>query len=460
MNGLWSNEPMTETEAHNQTEKPDARPDAGLAARQSAHRLIAAVLNHRRALDEAFAEEATQGPLAALAPADRGFARAIASATIRHLGEIDLIIKHLLTKKLPPRAGLTQTILRAAITEILFLDVKPHAAVDLAVEAASRDTDAQHFKSLVNALLRRLLREGDSARQGIDAERAALPTWLWRSWIGTYGEIKTREIIRAQFAEPPLDLSVRDESRLEEWATRLNAKILPTGSLRLEASGRVESLDGFDEGAWWVQDAAAALPPRLLGDVRGRDVLDLCAAPGGKTMWLAAQGAHVTAVDRSAPRLERLRQNLDRLSLNAEIITDDAATFATDRKWDFILLDAPCTATGTARRHPDVLQLKTATDRTRLAALQTRLLAHAAELLNVGGTLVYCTCSLEREEGPAQIDSFLATHPDFIRMEIKPEEIGGLSEAITAAGDLRTLPCHLGSDGGLDGFFAGRIKKR
>ena len=451
---------MTETENQTEGEKPETRPDAGLAARQGAHRLINAVLRHKRALDEAFADEATQGPLASLAPADRGFARAIAAATLRHLGEIDLIIKRLLSKKLPPRAGLTQTILRAAIAEILFLNVKPHAAVDLAVEAASRDNDAQHFKSLVNALLRRLLREGEALREGIDGERAALPAWLWRSWIGTYGEIKTREIIRAQFIEPPLDISVKDETRLEEWADRLGATILPTGTLRLNASGRVENLEGFDESAWWVQDAAAALPTRLLGNVKGRDVLDLCAAPGGKTMWLAAQGANVTAVDRSAPRLERLKQNLARLSLTAEVVTGDAATFATARKWDFILLDAPCTATGTARRHPDVLQLKTAADRDRLALLQARLLDHCAELLGPGGTLVYCTCSLEREEGPAQIEKFLANHPDFIRIEIKPEEIGGLVEAITPAGDLRTLPCHLADQGGLDGFFAARIKKR
>ena len=450
---------MTEIENDNQGDKPDARPDAGLAARQGAHRLIDAVLRQKRALDEAFADEATQGPLARLAPADRGFARAIAATTLRHLGEIDLIIKRLLSKKLPPRAGLTQTILRAAMAEILFLDVKPHAAVDLAVEAAARDNDAQHFKSLVNALLRRLLREGDALREGIDGERAALPAWLWKSWIGTYGEIKTREIIRAQFVEPPLDLSVKEEARLEEWATRLGATILPTGTLRLNASGRVENLEGFDEGAWWIQDAAAALPARLLGDVKGRDVLDLCAAPGGKTMWLAAHGANVTAVDRSAPRLERLKQNLARLSLTAEIVTGDAATFDAGRQWDFILLDAPCTATGTARRHPDVLQLKTAADRDRLAALQTRLLDHCAELLKAGGTLVYCTCSLEPQEGPVQIEKFLTAHPEFIRIEIKSDEVGGLSELITPKGDLRTLPCHLSDRGGLDGFYTARLRK-
>ncbi len=431
--------------------------EPGLAARQGAHRLVAAVLVQKRALDETFAEETSRGGLSQAAGPDRGFARAIAATTLRHLGEIDLIIKRLLDKKLPKSAGLTQTILRTAIAEILFLDVKPHAAVDLAVEAASRDADARHFKSLVNALLRRLLREEATLREGIDAERAALAPWLWKSWIGIYGEIKTRAIIRAQFKEPPLDLTVKHEADTSLWAEKLGATRLPTGALRLTSAGRIENLEGFEEGAWWVQDAAAALPARLLGDVNGRDVLDLCAAPGGKTAWLAAHGANVTALDRSAPRLQRLTQNLTRLDLKAEVVTADATSYAPGRQWDLILLDAPCTATGTARRHPDVLHLKTAADRDRLALLQARLLVCASELLAPGGTLVYCTCSLEPEEGPKQIEAFLSAHPDFARAPVTPAEIGGLTEAITPAGDLRTLPSHLADEGGLDGFYAARL---
>lgn len=433
--------------------------DAGLAARQGAHRLIAAVLTQKRALDEAFAQDAARGILARLAPADRGFARAIATTTLRHVGALDLIIKKLLDKKLPPRAGITQTILRAALAEIFFMGVKPHAAVDLAVEAAAHDDDALHFKSLVNAILRRALRETDTLRDGVDGERAALQQWMWRSWIGTYGEIKTREIIRAQMNEAPLDLSVKDPASLEDWATRLGAKILPTGSLRLHTSGRIEQLEGFDEGQWWVQDAAAALPASLLGDVAGKDVLDLCAAPGGKTLWLASRGANVTSLDRSGPRLERLTQNLERLSLRSEIIVEDATKFEPGRTWEKILLDAPCTATGTARRHPDVLLLKSAADRDRLADLQARLLAHSATLLAVGGTLIFCTCSLEPEEGPKQIDAFLGLHPQFARVAITASEIGGLDEAITKSGDMRTLPCHWVDEGGLDGFYAARLTR-
>ena len=442
------------------SENEPKAPDAGLAARQGAHRLIAAVLTQKRALDEAFADEATRGGLTRLEPADRGFARAIATTTIRHVGEIDLIIKRLLEKKLPPRAGITQTILRAALAELFFLDVKPHAVVDLAVEAASRDDDAMHFKSLVNAILRRALRERETVRDGIDGARAALQPWLWKSWIGIYGEIKTREIIAAQFDEPPLDLSLKDESARDAWAAKLNATVLPTGSLRLSQSGRIEALEGFDEGAWWVQDAAAALPVKLLGDVQGRDVLDLCAAPGGKTLSLASRGANVTALDRSAPRLERLTQNLERLSLKADIIVEDATKFEPARTWDFILLDAPCTATGTARRHPDVLLLKSAADRDRLALLQARLLEKSAALLNVGGTLIYCTCSLEPQEGPEQVDTFLEHHREFERVAITAGEVGGLSEAITQAGDLRTLPCHWREAGGLDGFYAARLRRK
>ncbi len=324
------------------TDAPAATPpksdDAGLAARQSAHRLIAAVLTQKRALDEAFAQETSRGPLSKLAPADSGFARAIATETLRHVGALDLIIKRLLDKKLPPRAGITQTILRSALAEIFYMGVKPHAAVDLAVEAAAHDSDALHFKSLVNALLRRALREADTLREGIDGERAALQPWMWRSWIGLYGEIKTREIIRSQMNQPPLDLSVKDPATLDDWAARLGATKLPSGSLRLNTAGRIEQLEGFDEGAWWVQDAAAALPAQLLGDVKDRDVLDLCAAPGGKTLWLASRGAHVTSLDRAVPRLERLTQNLERLSLRAEIIVEDALKFEPGRTWDKILL--------------------------------------------------------------------------------------------------------------------------
>jgi 16S rRNA (cytosine967-C5)-methyltransferase len=432
----------------------------GLGARQGAAALIGDVLTSRRPLDEAFAAEAAGGSLAGAAPRDRAFARAIAATVMRRLGTIDHLIDAMLDKELPKRAGPTRDILRAGTAELLFLRVPAHAAVAMNVETADRDATAKHYKALVNAVLRRLTREGDAMLAALDTERLDTPDWLWQSWTTAYGEETTRRIVRAHYENPPLDLSLKDETASRDWAETLGAAILPTGTLRLEEAGRVEELPGFDAGAWWVQDAAAALPSKLLGAVSGREVLDLCAAPGGKTAALCAAGAQVTALDRSKPRLERLEENLARLGLSAKTVVADAAGWSPGRQWDFILLDAPCSATGTARRHPDVLHLKSPADRDKLAGLQARLLDNTAKLLSSGGTLVYCTCSLEREEGETQIASFLARHADFARKPVTPEDTGGIGEIVTGEGDLRSLPCHLGIEGGMDGFFAARLTRR
>ncbi|MBX3493303.1 MAG: MFS transporter [Parvibaculum sp.] len=429
----------------------------GLAARRGAAELLGAVLTRRRPLDEAIAAEMATGHLAAASSRDRAFARLIAATTLRRLGTIDHVLTQMLDRELPKRAGPTQNILRAGAAEILFLSVAAHAAVDSGVEAAAHDSAARHFKSLVNAVLRRLAREGKEILDTLDAERLDTPDWLWENWVRTYGETTARAIIRAHYADPPLDISVKRADEHERWAAELNAEILAAGTLRLKGAGRIEALPGFAEGAWWVQDAAAALPAKLLGDVTGREVLDLCAAPGGKTAALAAAGARVTALDRSGPRLERLKDNLTRLGLEAETIVADAGAFAPGRTWERVLLDAPCTATGTARRHPDVLHLKSPADRDKLARLQTKLLAHAATLVAPGGMLVYCTCSLEPEEGVARIEEFLDTHTGFRREPARAVELGNIDGIVTAAGDLRSLPCHLGDQGGMDGFYAARL---
>tara|TARA_R110002110_G_scaffold4877_6_gene24685 strand:+ start:743 stop:2077 length:1335 start_codon:yes stop_codon:yes gene_type:complete len=434
--------------------------EPGLAARAGAAALLNAVLKERRAFDDALASEIADGHLRSAEPRDRAFARAIAATALRRLGTIDRIVAGLIDKALPRRAGITLDILRAGAAEILFLRVAAHAAVGMNVEAAGRDPAARHYKALVNAVLRRLTREGDGMLDGLDTERLDTPDWLWESWCAAYGEATARAMTRAHYADPPLDITVKDEAMRATWAAALSAMVLPTGTLRLEDAGRVDELPGFSQGAWWVQDAAAAIPARLFGDVGGKDVLDLCAAPGGKTAELAALGAHVTALDRSRPRLERLRENLARLGLKAETVVADASTFAPGRQWEAVLLDAPCTSTGTARRHPDVLRLKSPADRDKLAALQTRLLSHAATLTAPGGTLVYCTCSLEPEEGIHQVNAFLAANPDFHRVPIGPGETGGLTEIVTPDGDLRSLPCHLAASGGLDGFYAARLKRR
>lgn len=432
----------------------------GLGVRQGAAALIGEVLTSRHPLDEAFAAEAAAGTLARIAPRDRAFARAIAATVMRRLGTIDHLIDAMLDKELPKRAGPTRDILRAGAAELLFLRVPAHAAVAMNVEMADRNATAKHYKALVNAVLRRLTREGDAMLAALDTERLDTPDWLWESWTAAYGEETTRRIIRAHYENPPLDLSLKDEKASGEWMDALGAALLPTGTLRLEEAGRVEELPGFADGAWWVQDAAAALPVKLLGPVAGRDVLDLCAAPGGKTAALAAAGANVTALDRSKPRLERLNQNLARLGLSARTVAADAASWSPGRQWELILLDAPCSATGTIRRHPDVPHLKSPADRDKLAVLQARLLDNTAGLLAPGGTLVYCTCSLEPEEGERQIEAFLARHPDFARKPIAPADVGGIGEIITGEGDLRSLPCHLGIEGGMDGFFAARLTRR
>jgi 16S rRNA (cytosine967-C5)-methyltransferase len=262
--------------------------------------------------------------------------------------------------------------------------------------------------------------------------------------------------------EPSLDLTVKSDAA--QWANRLHGEVLPTGSVRTVLHGAVTMLPGFTEGQWWVQDAAAALPARLFGDIKGKSIADLCAAPGGKTAQLAHAGAHVTAVDRSPARVARLRENLARLSLQAETVVADAAEWAGPAEgFDGILIDAPCTSTGTIRRHPDVAWLRQEADIAALTALQQRLLRKSVALLKPGGTLVYCTCSLEPEEGEHAIAALLAAEPALRRLPIEASEVSGLSEIITAEGDLRTLPSHLPNAdpklGGLDGFFAARLVK-
>jgi len=439
------------------TAGPDA---AGLGARRAAQQAVAALIGQERppALDEALAQAIRSE---ALAPADAGLARAIAVATFRRYGMIRAALAARLERGLPVAKPQLTALLATATAQILDLAVPDHAAVDLAVRLAKADSRTVHLAGLVNAVLRRIARERDAILSGADALATNTPDWLARRWHAAYGPERAGAIAQAHLAGAAIDLTLRGEPG--DWAERLGAVTLPTGSLRLPENGpAIPELPGFQEGAWWVQDAAAAIPARLLAPGPGTRVLDLCAAPGGKTMQLAAAGAHVTAIDRSAPRLERLRENVARLSLAVEIAVADALTLE-GRDHDAVLLDAPCSATGTIRRHPDVAWTKAETDIARLAALQTRLLDHAAGLVRPGGRLVYCTCSLEPEEGEAQVAAFLARDARFVRVPVRPEEVGGATALIDANGDLRTLPCHLpevpGARGGLDGFFASRLQR-
>ncbi len=420
-------------------------------ARSVAIDLIGTVLRRKRPLDEAIEEN---GEMAALPARDRAFARLLVAMVLRRLGQIDALIAHCLNTPLPPRAAPVHDMLRLGIAQLLFLRTPPHAAVATSVDLAEVRGFVSH-KGLVNAVLRRLSQEGAALAAEQDAPRLNTPQWLWRAWSEAYGEATTRQIALAHLKEAPLDLTVHGD--VEHWRQALDAILLPTGTLRRSAGGAITSLPGYNEGAWWVQDAAAALPARLFPDVAGQRVIDLCAAPGGKTAQLAAAGARVTAIDRSPRRVERLHANLARLALNAECLVADASVWRPPEPARFVLLDAPCTATGAIRRHPDVPHLKSGDDVAQLAAVQERLLASSVEMLAPGGMLVFCVCSLEPQEGVQQVTRLLSRGLPLKRQRVDAAEIGGLAECVTADGDLRTLPCHLAALDGLDGFYAAQL---
>jgi 16S rRNA (cytosine967-C5)-methyltransferase len=422
-------------------------------ARHVALELIAAVLRRKRPLDDAIDDNPAMHHLAGR---DRAFTRLLVATVLRRLGQIDALIVDCLKVPLPTRAAAVQDILRVGVAQLLFLRTPPHAAVATSVDLA-QNSGFVSYKGLVNAVLRRLSIEGAERAGEQDAARLNTPDWLWQSWTCTYGEPMARAIATAHLKEAPLDLTLRDDA--ETWRVMLDGVVLPTGTLRRAAGGALTALPGYAEGAWWVQDAAAALPARLFGDIAGRKVVDLCAAPGGKTAQLAMAGARVTAVDRSSRRLERLVSNLQRLDLRVEAVGADALTWRPPLPVEAVLLDAPCSTTGAIRRHPDVPHLKSRQDVARLATVQDNLLRAAIDMLKPGGTLVYCTCSLEPEEGPERVDSLLFTGAPIERREIEPCEIGAKPEWITPWGDLRTLPCHFGEYDGIDGFFCARLVK-
>lgn len=429
----------------------------GLVARQAGVWLLQSVLRRNLGLDEALSAAFAAAPFDALSPRDRAFARLIAATTLRRMGQIDAVLRQFQTRRLPPRSGPAQGILRTAAAQILFLGTAAHAVVSNAVEMADRDSGARHYKGMINAVLRKVASSGPALLAAQDAAQLNTPEWLRESWRIAYDSETAQAIAAAHLNEPPLDISVRSDAA--EWAERLGAQMLPTGSLRRETGGRIEDLPGFAEGEWWVQDAAASLPARLLGDVAGQQVIDLCAAPGGKTLQLAARGAIVTAIDRSATRMRRVRENLARTKLSAACVTADATQWRPPAPVSYVLLDAPCSATGTIRRHPDIAWRKTQQQIDGLVDLQDRLLAAASDMLAPGGILVFCTCSLQPEEGAERIEAFLAKGAPFARVPVRAEEIGGLAGLITPPGELRTLPYHLREQGGMDGFYAARLRR-
>jgi 16S rRNA (cytosine967-C5)-methyltransferase len=425
-----------------------------MGARAAAHEALGETLRRRRplepALDAAIAARA-------LMERDAGFARAIANEAMRRFGQLEDIVRRFVPRAPPPhRAGPTLEILYAGACELLFLDVPAHAAVDGANRLAADDAKAVHFKPLINAALRRIAREGHALVNEQDGERLNTPDWMWTRWCETYGEENARAIARVHARNPPLDIVGRHPS---DDLRKLAAEDLPGGVLRLGKAGNVTALPGFAEGAFWVQDFAATLPVRLFGDVRGRRVIDLCAAPGGKTAQLAFAGADVVSVDNSPDRVARLRENLFRLKLESNFVTVDIRDFAPKTPADCVLLDAPCTSTGTIRRHPELPWIRSAADIAMNVENAGALLDAAASMVAVSGTLVFAVCSLEPEEGAGQVVHFLCKHDEFERRPIAPSELFGLRELISEEGDLRTLPCHLAESGGMDGFYAARLKR-
>ena len=419
--------------------------DPALLARAAALKMLGAALSGRGGLDEGL----SAGPAGRLTPVDRAFARALVMATLRRLGPIDRMLDPRLKREPPP--GI-RDLLRLGVAQLFYLDVPDFAAVDTTVALAP-----ERLRGLVNAVLRGQLRDGVKP---VDPEDLA-PAWLFARWRAAYGADAAAAIAAKIAEEPATDLTPR-RALDPAMVADLEAQVLPGGSLRTAKRGDIASWSGFADGDWWVQDAAAALPARLLEAAPGQTVLDMCAAPGGKAFQLAAVGARVTALDRSASRLRRVDAGLLRLGLTAEVLTVDAADWADERVFDGVLLDAPCSATGTFRRHPDVLWNVKPGDIAALTGVQSALLTSAARRVAPGGRLVYSVCSLEPEEGEAQVRAFLSSRGDFVVHPISPGEHGAPTESLATNGVLRVLPHHGAPDGivgGLDGFFIARFRR-
>ncbi|ESZ58573.1 MFS transporter [Mesorhizobium sp. L103C120A0] len=435
---------------------------AGLAARKAAARLLAAVIDAKTPLDGLTDHENGHPQYKVLDLRDRGLVRAILVTALRYRMTIAGLLARRLEKPLPPNATALSHILHVAAAQILFLDIPDSAAVDLAVTHAKSDPRTQRFSGLVNGVLRTLARAKETELPAALAATDEAPKWFSDRLKAAYGAEMTRQILAAHRVEAPVDFTVKADPEL--WAEKLGGIVLPTGTVRVEKlSASVTELPGFSEGAWWVQDAAASFPARLFGDVKGLRVADLCAAPGGKTAQLILAGAKVTALDTSKNRLARLTQNLERLGLSAEIVQADLLKYQPAELFDAVLLDAPCSSTGTVRRHPDVPWTKTAADVEKLADLQAKLLPRAVTLVKPGGRIVFSNCSLDPIEGEDLYRVFLAGNKTVADDPLQPGEIAGIDAFLTPQGTLRTTPADLdrGSPGvsGLDGFFAARMRR-
>ncbi|WP_455481917.1 RsmB/NOP family class I SAM-dependent RNA methyltransferase [Bartonella sp. B35(2025)] len=438
----------------------------GLGVRQVCVRLLGAVVDKHTPLSGLTDNEHGHPQYLGLSPRDRLLCRAILGASLRHRGQITAVLLRFLTRPLPSKALSLQHLLHISVAQILYLDIPDHATIDLAVHVAKIDPRIYRFAGMVNALLRNVAREVVFLRQQIPTFEN-VPAWFEKLLMSAYGTEKAHQILAIQSIEPPLDLTVKSDNI--GWAERLGGVVLPNGSVRLSnLNCSISDLPGYTEGAWWVQDFAASLPACLLGDICGKQVADLCASPGGKTAQLALQGADVTAIDISTNRLKRLKANMDRLHFSVRYWQGDVKNFHPNQLFDAVLLDAPCSSTGTIRRHPDILWTKSMDDIVKLAALQYDLLLSAVALVKKDGRIVFSNCSLAKEEGEDLIERILSTCNDIVLEPICKEEMGMMAHLLSIEGILRTTPadfCDENFDAekkvllGMDGFFAARFRK-
>ncbi len=455
----------------NRPENQDRNPKPGLAARQVAATVLARVIDDGRGLDGIL--ETRHGPsgLKNLSPADNKLVRAIATTALRNRGMIDHCLNKLMSRKPPKNARHLLHTLHVAGAQILFMDVPDSAAVDLAVTSLSGNSRSERFASLGNAVLRKLSKTKEDLLGSLSSEeqaRSNMPPWMWQQTRKSFGKDRAQKIAELHMLEPVIDLTVKSDP--VSWAEKLGGTVLHGNSIRVPAKGNVDTWEGFEEGEWWVQDFAAHLPAHLLGDISGKSVIDLCAAPGGKTAQLINAGATVTALEAVRSRCDRLEENLTRLKLDAKIVNTDLFDWKPDQLFDAVLLDAPCSSTGTIRRHPDVQWSKSKDQIEELATLQFNMTTHAAGFLKPGGILVFSNCSLMRSEGE---DLFAKINKGGFGLEsqkLTPDDMFGLEECITGQGTARTLPSHMLNItpprdneiapermGGLDGFFAARF---
>jgi 16S rRNA (cytosine967-C5)-methyltransferase len=428
----------------------------------AAARLLAAVVDAHTSLDGLTDNEHGHPQFRALDMRDRALVRAILNAALRHRVTIGDLIAARLDRPLPANATTLQHLLHVGATQILFLDVPDSAAVDLAVSHAKSDPRTARFAGLVNAVLREIARRKERALPAVLARTDDAPDWFRQRLITAYGEDKAARILDMHRFEAPLDLTVK--SGAQDWAQKLGGVLLPTGSVRIERlNGPVTELPGFAGGEWWVQDTAASLPARLLGNIAGLEVADLCAAPGGKTAQLILDGARVTAVDTSHNRLRRLESNLKRLGFAASIVEADINSWKPDQAFDAILLDAPCSSTGTVRRHPDVPWTKSLADVEKLALVQRKLLDTAIGMLKPGGRIVFSNCSLDPLEGEQLVAALLNERADLTADPVTPDEFQWAKPFLIGEGWLRTTPADLDMGrpeiSGMDGFFAARFRR-